>query len=191
MNWMTTSTLPVVMLGMRAAGSCLTTSTLPTSSNSPFERMRAIAMSIPVSCPLSSSKCQGGLVEPVPTISLPRARTVRSRLSGAAWAAACWAPSAMAPPAAATARPPNPPSLMKSRRSLVCVIERLQRRGADPQAGGDHRGDQLGAGRTEAQCRAALVSGIARALDQAALLKALDDTLDRRRVHRGEASELV
>src|SRR5436309_4144240 len=38
-------------------------------------RMRAMAMSMPVSWPLSSSKCQGGLVDPVPTISLPRSRS--------------------------------------------------------------------------------------------------------------------
>jgi hypothetical protein len=83
MNWMTMSTLPVVMFGIRAAGSCFTNSTLVASSNRPRDRMRATAMSIPVSWPLSSSKCHGALVEPVPTISLPRPSTVRSVLAGA------------------------------------------------------------------------------------------------------------
>ena len=86
MNWMMMSTLPVVMFGMRAAGSCCTNSTLVGSSNRPLARIRAMAMSMPVSWPLSSSKCHGAFVLPVPTISLPRSSTVRSRLSDLACA---------------------------------------------------------------------------------------------------------
>ena len=47
-----------------------------------------MVMSMPTSLPSSSSKCHGALVLPVPTMSLPRSRTVRSRLSGADCAAA-------------------------------------------------------------------------------------------------------
>ncbi len=88
MNWMVMSTLLVVTFGMRCAGSCMTKSTLVGSSKSPFGRIRPMVMSMPTSSPASFSKCQGALVLPVPTISLPRSRTVRSKLSGAAWAAA-------------------------------------------------------------------------------------------------------
>ena len=86
MNWMTMSTLPVVMFGMRAAGSCLTNSTLAGSSKRPLAMIRAMVMSMPVSWPLSSSKCHGALVLPVPTSSFPRSSTVRRRLSDFAWA---------------------------------------------------------------------------------------------------------
>ena len=43
-----------------------------------------MVMSMPTSSPLSSSKCHGALVLPVPTMSLPRSKTVRSWLAGAA-----------------------------------------------------------------------------------------------------------
>jgi hypothetical protein len=86
MNWMVMSTLPVAMFGIRAAGSWSTNSILLSSSNRPWARIRAMAMSMPVSLPCSSSKCQGALVDPVPTIRLPRSSTVRSRLSSAACA---------------------------------------------------------------------------------------------------------
>ncbi len=74
------STLPVVMFGMRWAGSWRTNSTFFSSSKRPLARICAMVMSMPTSSPLSFSKCQGALVLPVPTISLPRSSTVRSRL---------------------------------------------------------------------------------------------------------------
>src|ERR1700722_16086294 len=75
--------------------------------------MRAMAMSIPVRLPLSSSKCHGGLVLPVPTMSLPRSSVVRSTLSDAACAAAFCGSST--PPAARTApaAAPRPSTLRR------------------------------------------------------------------------------
>ena len=81
-----------------------------------------MAMSMPVSLPCSSSKCHGALVEPVPTIRLPRSSTVRSRLSPAACAyaffgsirlaAASKPPATPTPPAPIAARLPCPTSFI-------------------------------------------------------------------------------
>src|SRR5947207_6286237 len=70
-------------------------------------------------------------------------------------------------------------------------VERRQRRFADPDAARYHGDDQRLAGGGKAQRRAAPVLGIARALDQLPLLEPLDDTLDRRRIHRREAAKPV
>ena len=84
MNWMVMSTLPVVMFGMRAAGSWRHESILVVVvEQRPWPGCGAMAMSMPMSWPFSSSKCQGALVLPVPTIRRPRSSTVRSMLFGA------------------------------------------------------------------------------------------------------------
>jgi hypothetical protein len=80
-----------------------------------------MAMSMPTSSPFSFSKCQGALVEPVPTRSLPRLSTVRSWLVCGACAAAWRAPS-VAPAATAAPASPRPDSFINSRRCLRNVI---------------------------------------------------------------------
>lgn len=60
---------------MRASEPWITNSTLFGSSNRLLAISRAMSMSMPTSLPVASSKCQGGLVEPVPTISLSRFKT--------------------------------------------------------------------------------------------------------------------
>jgi hypothetical protein len=76
---------------------------------------------MPTSSPFSFSKCQGALVLPVPTISLPRSSTVRSVPPAGACAAARSGAmvAAVAPTSPATARPVVP-SLRNSLRACSC-----------------------------------------------------------------------
>ena len=80
-----------------------------------------MVMSMPTSSPFSFSKCQGALVLPVPTISLPRSSTVRSVLPLGACAAACSGAraAAVAPTRPATASPVVP-SVRNSLRACSC-----------------------------------------------------------------------
>ena len=92
------------------------------SWKSPRARSLAMSMSKPMIWPFSSSKCQGGLVAPVPTISLPRPRTCSSRL----WPASCASVGCGASPAAATAAPESAaPPLSNLRRFVNVVFARL------------------------------------------------------------------
>ncbi len=68
MNWQVMSTLPVVTFGMRASEDWSTNSILVSSPNRPLATILAMSMSKPTRLPLSSLKCQGALVLPVPTI---------------------------------------------------------------------------------------------------------------------------
>ena len=106
MNCATMSILLVSRFGMRASAAWRTNSTLVGSSNRPLASSRAMSMSMPVRLPLSSSKCHGGLVVPVPTTNLPRLSTSWSLLAPVACACAGWASAS--PAAAATAATPTP-----------------------------------------------------------------------------------
>ena len=90
-----------------------------------------MAMSMPVRLPLSSSKCQGGLVLPVPTMSLPRSSAVRSTLPDAA----CAAPFCGSSNVPAASMAPAAPRPSKLRRCVKLSMFPSPFRTARPQPG--------------------------------------------------------
>ncbi len=97
---------------------------------------------MPTSWPLASSKCQGGLVLPVPTITLPRESTVCSRLAAEPCACAsrisgeASALAATTAPVAPAAERPNTsrlrtPSCLVGRDIVTLPVVWLMAGGAD------------------------------------------------------------